>query len=56
MKLFLDDSAGTHSVYTKYQDREIMFHVSTMLPFSPNDRQQVGVRLLRLVLGEKHVF
>ncbi|KAK7925522.1 hypothetical protein WMY93_007832 [Mugilogobius chulae] len=26
------DSTGTHSLYTRYQDYEIMFHVSTMLP------------------------
>ncbi|KAK2148696.1 hypothetical protein LSH36_487g05001 [Paralvinella palmiformis] len=31
---------GTESVYTCYQDREIMFHVSTMLPFTEGDPQQ----------------
>lgn len=35
------DSTGTHSVYSTYQDCEIMFHVSTMLPFTPNNRQQL---------------
>jgi len=35
------DTASTHSVYTKFRDKEIMFHVSTMLPYSTNDRQQV---------------
>lgn len=35
------DSTGTHSLYTTYQDYEIMFHVSTMLPYTPNNRQQV---------------
>lgn len=35
------DSTGTHSVYTNYQNCEIMFHVSTMLPFTPNNRQQL---------------
>ncbi|XP_003375072.1 Rap/ran-GAP family protein [Trichinella spiralis] len=34
------DSTGTHSVYTTYQQYEIMFHVSTMLPFTPSNRQQ----------------
>ncbi|MGH0131502.1 UNVERIFIED_CONTAM: hypothetical protein FKN15_051542 [Acipenser sinensis] len=34
------DSTGTHSLYTSYQDYEIMFHVSTMLPYTPNNRQQ----------------
>lgn len=35
------DSTGTHSVYATHQDCEIMFHVSTMLPFTPNNRQQL---------------
>ncbi|XP_055386352.1 signal-induced proliferation-associated 1-like protein 1 [Condylostylus longicornis] len=35
------DSTGTHSLYATYQDCEIMFHVSTMLPFTPNNRQQL---------------
>ncbi|KAG5677615.1 hypothetical protein PVAND_007357 [Polypedilum vanderplanki] len=35
------DSTGTHSIYTTYQSCEIMFHVSTMLPFTPNNRQQL---------------
>lgn len=33
---------GAESVFTKYQDREIMFHVSTLLPFTDGDPQQVG--------------
>uniref|UniRef100_A0AC35TX01 Rap-GAP domain-containing protein n=1 Tax=Rhabditophanes sp. KR3021 TaxID=114890 RepID=A0AC35TX01_9BILA len=35
------DTTGTHSIYTEYQAHEIMFHVSTMLPFTPNNRQQL---------------
>ncbi|XP_066154442.1 signal-induced proliferation-associated 1-like protein 1 isoform X4 [Euwallacea fornicatus] len=35
------DSTGFYSVYAQYQDCEIMFHVSTMLPFTPNNRQQL---------------
>ena len=35
------DSTGTHSVYATYQSQEIMFHVSTMLPFTANNRQQL---------------
>ncbi|XP_039366149.1 signal-induced proliferation-associated 1-like protein 3 isoform X3 [Mauremys reevesii] len=35
------DSTGTHSLYTTYQDYEIMFHVSTMLPYTLNNRQQL---------------
>ncbi|XP_028643423.1 signal-induced proliferation-associated 1-like protein 3 isoform X2 [Grammomys surdaster] len=35
------DSTGTHSLYTTYQEYEIMFHVSTLLPYTPNNRQQL---------------
>ncbi|KAM7059020.1 signal-induced proliferation-associated 1-like protein 3 isoform 3-T10 [Molossus nigricans] len=35
------DSTGTHSLYTTFQDYEIMFHVSTLLPYTPNNRQQL---------------
>jgi hypothetical protein len=42
----LADSTGTHSLYTTYQDYEIMFHVSTLLPYTPNNRQQVSGLLL----------
>lgn len=38
---FVADSTGLWSVYAQYQDREIMFHVSTMLPFTPNNKQQL---------------
>jgi len=39
----IDDTTGTHSVYTKWRDMEVMFHVSTLLPYStsPDDKQQV---------------
>ncbi|TRY56986.1 hypothetical protein DNTS_023906 [Danionella cerebrum] len=35
------DSTGTHSLYTTFKDYEIMFHVSTMLPYTPNNKQQL---------------
>ncbi|KAL0983654.1 hypothetical protein UPYG_G00130830 [Umbra pygmaea] len=35
------DSTGTHSLYTTYKDYELMFHVSTLLPQTPNNRQQL---------------
>uniref|UniRef100_A0A2K5IC42 Rap-GAP domain-containing protein n=1 Tax=Colobus angolensis palliatus TaxID=336983 RepID=A0A2K5IC42_COLAP len=34
---------GAESVYTTFRDREIMFHVSTKLPFTEGDAQQVSV-------------
>ncbi|KAJ8256394.1 hypothetical protein COCON_G00185460 [Conger conger] len=35
------DSTGTHSLYTTYQNYEVMFHVSTMLPYMPSNPQQL---------------
>ncbi|XP_029648674.1 signal-induced proliferation-associated 1-like protein 2 isoform X2 [Octopus sinensis] len=35
------DSTGTHSIYATFNDYEIMFHVSTLLPFTPSNRQQL---------------
>jgi len=32
---------GANSLYTKFDNREIMFHVSTMLPTDVDDKQQV---------------
>ncbi|KAF2070071.1 hypothetical protein CYY_008609 [Polysphondylium violaceum] len=36
-----NNTTGTHSLYTDYHGNEVMFHVSTMLPFSPADHQQI---------------
>lgn len=36
------DTTGEHSIYTEYHGHEVMFHVSTMLPFTPNNRQQLS--------------
>ena len=35
------DMTGEESVFTQHEEHEIMFHVSTLLPFTPDDRQQV---------------
>jgi len=35
------DASGEHSYYTEHQGNNIMFHISTLLPFTPNDPQQV---------------
>ncbi|XP_041371207.1 GTPase-activating Rap/Ran-GAP domain-like protein 3 isoform X2 [Gigantopelta aegis] len=35
------NTTGEHSVYTVYEGHEIMFHVSTLLPYSKNNKQQV---------------
>lgn len=39
--LFLDDHTGTHSIFCRHSGYDIMFHVSTYLPFFPKDPQQV---------------
>jgi RAP1 GTPase activating protein 1 len=33
-------NTGSHSLYTNFHDFEVMFHVSTYLPFRPHDPQQ----------------
>lgn len=38
-----DDTTGIKSIYTVYQGHELMFHVSTMLPYSKDNKQQVSV-------------
>ncbi|XP_061554562.1 GTPase-activating Rap/Ran-GAP domain-like protein 3 isoform X5 [Phycodurus eques] len=36
-----NDTTGIESIYTVYQGHELMFHVSTMLPYSKENKQQV---------------
>lgn len=35
------NATGTESIYTVYEGHEIMFHVSTLLPHSLENKQQV---------------
>ncbi|KYQ89404.1 RapGAP/RanGAP domain-containing protein [Tieghemostelium lacteum] len=37
----VNNTTGSHSLYTKHKGYEIMFHVSTMLPYTPGDTQQI---------------
>jgi len=41
MNLFIEGKTGEYSYYTNYCGYEIMFHVSTLLPYNENDPQQV---------------
>jgi hypothetical protein len=34
-------STGAHSVYTKFKEHEVMFHVATLLPYVEGDQQQL---------------
>ena len=36
------NTTGATSVFTVFEGHEIMFHVSTLLPFSSGNKQQVG--------------
>lgn len=38
---FTANATGTESIYTVYEGHEIMFHVSTLLPHSLENKQQV---------------
>lgn len=48
--LLSGDMTGRYSVYTIYEGHEIMFHVSTLLPYSKENRQQVS-SLFRFHVG-----
>ena len=39
-----NNMTGTETVYTLFEDHQIMFHVSTLLPFSQEDTQQVRIK------------
>ncbi len=36
-----NDITGTDSIYTEWRENQIMYHVSTLLPYTPDDTQQV---------------
>jgi hypothetical protein len=54
------DTTGSHSVYTSFNDCEIMFHVSTLLPYTPNNKQQLlrkrhcGNDIITIIFQEPH--
>ena len=37
------DTTGTYSIYTEHHGTETMFHVSTYLPHTPSNSQQVHI-------------
>lgn len=51
---------GAESIYEIFRDKEIMFHVSTMLPYTDNDSQQlqrkrhVGNDIVAIIFQEKN--
>ena len=44
-----NDMTGTQSYFTSFEEHQVMFHVSTMLPYSNEDIQQVLVLYLKKV-------
>jgi hypothetical protein len=40
--ILLDDMTGVESIFTEWHDSEIMWHVSTMLPYLPADPKQLA--------------
>lgn len=42
------DMTGAYSVHTIYEGHEIMFHVSTLLPYSKDNKQQVRLEWMCL--------
>ncbi|XP_015775080.1 PREDICTED: GTPase-activating Rap/Ran-GAP domain-like protein 3 [Acropora digitifera] len=44
-----NDMTGSHSLYTVYEGHEVMFHVSTLLPFTPDNPQQVSLEYSHFV-------
>jgi hypothetical protein len=42
---------GEYSYFTTFEEHDIMYHVSTLLPFSSDDRQQVLTYLLTYILA-----
>ena len=39
---YLGDMTGAYSLHSIYEGHEIMFHVSTLLPYSKDNKQQVS--------------
>ncbi len=48
--LILANSTGKESVYTVFAGHEIMFHVSTLLPYSKENEQQVIIALIEYLI------
>ncbi len=56
LSVFSADTTGTESIYTVYEGHEIMFHISTMLPYSAENKQQVSQPIggIKVSSGSKH--
>lgn len=56
----VNGQTGDYSVYDKFNTKEIMFHVSTLLPFSKSDQQQlerkrhIGNDIVAIVFQEEN--
>jgi hypothetical protein len=58
--LVADEKTGSHSIYAQWQNLEIMFHVSTMIPHYAADPQQLerkrhlGNDLVLIIFRDAH--
>lgn len=46
---------GTESVYYNFHNKEVMFHVSTKLPFTEGDTQQVEAPFSSILCFSEHL-
>ena len=38
-----NNMTGNEAIYTLFEDHQVMFHVSTLLPYTKDDKQQVNI-------------
>ena len=37
-----NNMTGNEAIYTLFEDHQVMFHISTLLPYTKDDKQQVN--------------
>ena len=40
-----NNMTGNEAIYTLFEDHQVMFHVSTLLPYTKDDKQQVNLNI-----------
>jgi RAP1 GTPase activating protein 1 len=50
--VLLGNTKGTHSVFTHFHGFDVMFHVSTYLPYNPLDEKKVGALWSRGMIAD----
>ena len=44
-----NNMTGNEAIYTLFEDHQVMFHVSTLLPYTKDDKQQVNKTYMKLL-------